>query len=96
MKSFTPCCLPVFSDFPIVCNSIQGPAPSIEEPQGPYPTMVKQPSGRQVPVVQAYAFGKYLGNLMVTFNDDGEVIATAGLPILMDKNVPQGMRMCFV
>lgn len=45
-----------------------------------------------VPVVQAYAFGKYLGNLMVTFNDDGEVMATAGLPILMDKNVPQGMR----
>ncbi|XP_046636695.1 snake venom 5'-nucleotidase-like [Daphnia pulicaria] len=66
-----------------------GPAPSIEEPQGPYPTMVKQPSGKSVPVVQAFAFGKYLGNLMVTFNDEGEVIAAAGLPILMDKSIPQ-------
>ncbi|KAI9563179.1 hypothetical protein GHT06_010637 [Daphnia sinensis] len=66
-----------------------GPAPSIEIPQGPYPTMVKQPSGKEVPVVQAFAFGKYLGNLMVTFNDDGDVIATAGLPILMDKSIPR-------
>ncbi|KAK4026090.1 hypothetical protein OUZ56_015113 [Daphnia magna] len=66
-----------------------GPAPSIEIPQGPYPTMVKQPSGKEVPVVQAFAFGKYLGNLMVTFNDDGDVIATAGLPILMDKTIPR-------
>ncbi|XP_046636634.1 snake venom 5'-nucleotidase-like isoform X3 [Daphnia pulicaria] len=66
-----------------------GPAPSSEEPTGSYPTLVKQPSGRSVPVVQAFAFGKYLGNLMMTFNDDGEVIATAGLPILMDKSVPR-------
>jgi hypothetical protein len=71
-----------------------GPAPSIEEPQGPYPTMVKQPSGKSVPVVQAFAFGKYLGNLMVTFNDEGEVIAAAGLPILMDKSIPQGSILC--
>lgn len=71
-------------------GSLSGPAPSTEEPMGSYPTLVKQPSGRNVPVVQAFAFGKYLGNLMVTFNDDGEVVATAGLPILMDKNVPRG------
>jgi 2',3'-cyclic-nucleotide 2'-phosphodiesterase (5'-nucleotidase family) len=51
---------------------------------------VKQPSGKNVPVVQAFAFGKYLGNLMVTFSDEGEVIATAGLPIIMDKSIPQG------
>jgi 5'-nucleotidase len=56
--------------------------------------MVKQPSGKSVPVVQAFAFGKYLGNLMVTFNDEGEVIAAAGLPILMDKSIPQGSILC--
>lgn len=66
-----------------------GPAPSVEEPQGPYPTMVKQSSGKMVPVVQAYAFGKYLGNLMVTFNDEGEVIASSGLPIVMDNKILQ-------
>jgi 5'-nucleotidase len=52
--------------------------------------MVKQASGKMVPVVQAYAFGKYLGNLMVTFNDQGEVIASSGLPIVMDNQIVQG------
>lgn len=66
-----------------------GQAPSIEEAQGPYPTVVKQASGRNVPVVQAYAFGKYLGNFMVSFNDEGEVVSWSGLPILMDKSIPQ-------
>ena len=55
--------------------------------------MVKQPSGRQVPVVQAYAFGKYLGNLHVTFNEDGEVVATSGHPILLDHSVAQGFHL---
>lgn len=67
-----------------------GQAPSIEEAQGPYPTVVKQASGRSVPVVQAYAFGKYLGNFMVSFNEEGEVVSWSGLPILMDKSIPQG------
>jgi 5'-nucleotidase len=87
-----------FINYPTKCfvcaslngGPLSGPAPSSEEPTGSYPTLVKQPSGRSVPVVQAFAFGKYLGNLMMTFNDDGEVIATAGLPILMDKSVPRG------
>ena len=28
-----------------------------------------------VPVVQAYAYSKYLGNIEVTFDDDGNVIS---------------------
>lgn len=32
-------------------------------PLGPYPTVVQQKSGKNVPVVQAYAFSKYLGKL---------------------------------
>ena len=54
--------------------------------------MVQQVSGRRVPVVQAYAFGKYLGNLLVTFDDDGEVVATSGEPILLDHTIPQGIH----
>ena len=58
---------------------------------GPYPTMVKQDStGRHVPVVQAYTNGKYLGNLLVTFDAAGEVVAASGEPILLDANIPQG------
>lgn len=43
-----------------------GENPSIEEIKGPYPIVVKQKSGKKVPVVQAYAFTKYMGQLSVT------------------------------
>jgi len=67
-----------------------GPEPSLERSMGPYPTMVKQDStGRHVPVVQAYTNGKYLGNLLVTFDAAGEVVAASGEPILLDANIPQ-------
>lgn len=35
----------------------------IEKVVGPYPTTIKQSSGKVVPVVQAYAFTKYMGEL---------------------------------
>lgn len=67
-----------------------GPAPSSEVPAGPYPFMVQSADGRQVPVVQAYAFGKYLGHLKVTFDEAGSVLKASGNPILLDHSVPQG------
>ncbi|XP_056283485.1 5'-nucleotidase isoform X2 [Pseudoliparis swirei] len=66
-----------------------GPAPSSEVPAGPYPFMVQSADGRQVPVVQAYAFGKYLGHLKVTFDEAGSVLKASGNPILLDHSVPQ-------
>ncbi|KAG7224196.1 hypothetical protein INR49_019931 [Caranx melampygus] len=50
-----------------------GSPPSTEVPEGPYPFMVKSNDGRNVPVVQAYAFGKYLGYLKVTFDKAGNI-----------------------
>lgn len=38
---------------------------SPEAVRGPYPTVVVQRSGKKVPVVQAYAFTKYMGKLIV-------------------------------
>lgn len=52
--------------------------------------MVSSDDGRQVPVVQAYAFGKYLGYLKVTFDDAGNVVKSTGNPILLNSSVPQG------
>ena len=52
--------------------------------------MVKSDDGRNVPVVQAYAFGKYLGYLKVTFDEAGNVVTAVGNPILMDSSIPQG------
>lgn len=40
-----------------------GQQPDIEKIDGPYPTVIKQASGKEVPVVQAYAFTKYIGEL---------------------------------
>jgi len=55
---------------------------------GPYPLLVQNPAGRQVPVVQAYAYGKYLGEIEIVFDDAGKVISAAGNPILLDASVP--------
>lgn len=66
-----------------------GPAPSVEVPVGPYPLMVPGAEGRLVPVVQAFAFGKYLGHLRVTFDSDGHVTTATGNPVLLDNSIPQ-------
>ncbi|KAJ8366529.1 hypothetical protein AAFF_G00350830, partial [Aldrovandia affinis] len=66
-----------------------GSVPSLELPAGPYPFMVSSEDGRDVPVVQAYAFGKYLGHLKVTFDKAGEVARAVGNPVLLDRSVPQ-------
>ncbi|GAK68789.1 putative 5'-nucleotidase [Agrobacterium rubi TR3 = NBRC 13261] len=54
---------------------------------GPYPTLVKDPSGVDVPIVTAYAYSKYLGDLTVTFDDNGVVKSTSGAPKLLDASV---------
>jgi len=53
-----------------------------ERAKGPYPTMVGSTA-----VVQAYAYGKYLGELSVTFDDDGVISAATGEPLLIDGEV---------
>ena len=58
------------------------------QPAGPYPTIVEQAAtGKRVPVVQAYAYAKYLGKLTLTFSDDGNHLRNwTGNPILLDDN----------
>lgn len=58
-----------------------------EAAAGPYPTMVAGVDGVEVPVVQAASYGKYLGHLKLTFDDDGKVIKVEGEPILIDASV---------
>jgi len=55
-----------------------------EEGAMAYPTMVGD-----VPVVQAYAYSKYVGHLTVTFDDDGNVTAATGDTILLDASVAE-------
>lgn len=59
------------------------------EPDTPaYATLVESPSGRPVPIVQAYAYSKYLGDLELEFADDGAVVAATGDTILLDASIP--------
>ncbi|MEM9708196.1 MAG: bifunctional metallophosphatase/5'-nucleotidase [Pseudomonadota bacterium] len=51
---------------------------------GPYPTMTEG-----VPIVQAFAFGKYLGELELTFDDDGNLMSAEGEPVLLDAGVEE-------
>lgn len=69
-----------------------GDAPDLEQPEGPYPYVVTQTSGKQVPVVQAYAYTKYIGRLNVTFDDSGNLIKYAGQPLLLDDKTPQDIE----
>lgn len=54
---------------------------------GAYPTYVSQADGTLVPVVQAYAYSKYVGHLTLTFSDDGKVLDAGGDTILLDASV---------
>lgn len=58
-----------------------------ENAAGPYPTMVTNPEGVEVPVVQANQYGKYLGSIAVTWDDNGVVTKAEGEPVLIDKSV---------
>ncbi|WP_417271067.1 bifunctional metallophosphatase/5'-nucleotidase [Celeribacter sp.] len=57
---------------------------SNEDAEGPYPTMVGDTA-----IVSAYAYGKFLGELNVTFDDDGNVIEAVGEPLIMDAEVDE-------
>ncbi|GAA6182369.1 MULTISPECIES: bifunctional metallophosphatase/5'-nucleotidase [unclassified Shimia] len=55
-----------------------------EEGAMAYPTMVGN-----VPVVQAYAYSKYVGHLTLTFDDAGNVTSATGDTILLDASVAE-------
>ncbi|GGG67410.1 multifunctional 2',3'-cyclic-nucleotide 2'-phosphodiesterase/5'-nucleotidase/3'-nucleotidase [Salipiger pallidus] len=52
--------------------------------EGPYPSMAND-----VPVVTAYAYGKYLGLLDLTFDDEGTLTEVSGQPMLLDASVAE-------
>ncbi len=53
-----------------------------ERASGPYPTMVGDTA-----IVQAYAYGKYLGELVVEFDEAGDIMSATGDPIIIDGAV---------
>ena len=51
---------------------------------GPYPTMVGDTA-----IVQAYAYGKFLGMLNVVFDDEGVIASANGEPMIMDRFIQE-------
>jgi len=68
----------------------------VEIVEGDFPTYIRQPSGKVVPVVQVYKYSKYLGYLTLHFNQEGELlkpengkgVSTADV-VLIDKTFPR-------
>uniref|UniRef100_A0A1L8DPP8 5'-nucleotidase n=2 Tax=Nyssomyia neivai TaxID=330878 RepID=A0A1L8DPP8_9DIPT len=69
-----------------------GTPPDRETPVDDYPVVVTQASGKRVPIVQAYAFTKYLGYFKVTLNDTGSVVSWQGQPILLNASITQDVE----
>lgn len=69
-----------------------GTPPDTEKPAGPYPfCVIQKNTGKNVPVVQAFHATKYLGQLWVEFDDNGELLSSHGNPILLDTSIEQSI-----
>ncbi|MFD2205386.1 bifunctional metallophosphatase/5'-nucleotidase [Kiloniella antarctica] len=66
---------------------------SNERAQGPYPVVETAPDGAKVPIVQAYAYSKYMGELNLTFDDAGVVTGWNGDTVLLDNSFPEDLAM---
>lgn len=55
----------------------------------PYPLLAPGPGRNEVPIVTAYAFGRYLGRLDLDFDETGHVVAMAGRILAVDAGTPK-------
>ena len=54
---------------------------------GQYPTWVDGPGGNSVPIVQAFAYSKYVGHLVLEFDADGALLGAEGDTLVLDASV---------
>ena len=55
---------------------------------GEYPIWVQATDGSMVPIVHAYAYSKFVGELSILFDDQGTVVSASGDTHLLDASVP--------
>ncbi len=60
---------------------------TIEGASFAYPHRVEGPDGREVPIVSAGSYSKYLGHLTLTFDEAGEVTEAGGDTMLLDASI---------
>ncbi|GLV32897.1 uncharacterized protein CBL_20048 [Carabus blaptoides fortunei] len=66
-----------------------GEPPNNAKPVGPYPVVIDRENGRKVLIVQASSYTKYIGNLTVFYNNEGDIINWDGNPIYLSNEIPQ-------
>ena len=59
---------------------------------GDYPTVVSGPVGKTVLVVQAWEWGKYLGNLKIAFDEKGDVKSWQGNPVVLAGDISSPVK----
>lgn len=58
-----------------------------EEGAPAYATLVQNPAGKAVPIVQAGSYSKHLGDLSLTFDEDGYVAEASGDTVILDASI---------
>lgn len=69
--------------------------PGPDVPQDNYPAIVSHENGHKVLIVQASANAKYIGDLTVYFDQNGEVKRWSGQPIFLGTNIVPGETLSF-
>ncbi|TDZ32415.1 5'-nucleotidase [Colletotrichum spinosum] len=62
---------------------------SMEDAEGPYPTIKQNKDGDDVFIVTAYRWGEYVGYIDVTYDADGKILAYHGGPIHLTNTTAQ-------
>ena len=74
------------SHTPLGTPTIEGWRPAA----GPYPTLVKDADGNEVPIVQAWEWGKVFGDIKVQFDAKGKLTKIIeAKPIVVDSTIPE-------
>ena len=58
-----------------------------EEGAPAYATLVQNPAGKVVPIVQAGSYSKHLGDLSLIFDEDGYVAEASGDTVILDASI---------
>lgn len=72
-----------------------GTAPGPDVVKDSYPAVVET-DGHKVLIVQASSYAKYVGNLTVYFNKEGNVAKWEGAPVYLDTDIVPGMTYGFL
>lgn len=64
-------------------------APGPDIPEDNYPAIVES-NGHRVLIVQAASYAKYVGNLTVWFDENGNVAEWEGAPVFLDTHIVPG------